>query len=123
MNRQHLAVTRLKDQGLTGDDLVRTFISRRISPLQERSHKIYDMSGRYDPSRHSTAGLTKEQIWKRVKAISKTKSTLDWVWGVEPYSRAHPPLVVSYSLSDILFYVGFAYTSGTLFSCRHIILC
>jgi hypothetical protein len=46
----------LWDAGLTPQDLVACFISRRISPLQHRSHKICQMSGPMDPTgiRHTS---------------------------------------------------------------------
>jgi hypothetical protein len=48
----------LWDASLTPQDLVACFISWRISPLQRRSHKICQMSGPMDPTRHSTHELT-----------------------------------------------------------------
>jgi hypothetical protein len=44
----------LNTLGLSADDLVATFISRRVSPLQKRPHKMCQMSGPFDPCRHST---------------------------------------------------------------------
>jgi hypothetical protein len=41
------------------DDIVRAFITRRILPLQCRSHKICQMSGPMDPTRITTFELTK----------------------------------------------------------------
>jgi hypothetical protein len=62
----------LRDAGLTPQDLVACFISRRISPLQHRSHKICQMSGPMDPTRHSTHELTPADILRRVKDIRKS---------------------------------------------------
>ena len=72
VNQIHRFVIQLKGEGMTGDDLVATFVSQRISPLQHRTHKICHMSGRHDPNRHTTVELTKAKIRKRVKAIAKT---------------------------------------------------
>ena len=88
-------VEQLKEEGLTGDDLVATFISRRVSPLQRRVHKMCHMSGPMDPTRTSTRELTKAQVWRRVKAITKTQLTAEWEWGLEPHSRTNLPPVVS----------------------------
>jgi hypothetical protein len=52
----------LRDAGLTPQDLVACFISRRVSPLQRRPHKICQMSGPMDPTRHSTHELTPADI-------------------------------------------------------------
>ena len=54
-------VPQLKEAGLTGEDLITTFISRRVSPLQRRVHKICHMSGHLDPTRTSTFELTKAE--------------------------------------------------------------
>ena len=72
---------------LTSDDLLRTFISRRVCPLQTRAHKICHMSGPLDPTRVSRNVLTKEQVVKRVKAITRSNMVDAWEWGVEPFER------------------------------------
>ena len=46
---------------LTSDDLLRTFISRRVCPLQTRAHKICHMSGPLDPTRVSRKLLRSEE--------------------------------------------------------------
>lgn len=81
----------LKKQGLTGDDLAATFISRRVSPLQKRAHKMHQMSGHRDITRHSTFELTNTQVCHRVHAISKSLLSEEWDFGVDPYSRGNPP--------------------------------
>lgn len=88
-------VGRLTEEGMTADDLLRTFISRRVCPLQRRVHKICHMSGLRDPTRVSTFDLTKAQIRTRVKAIAKTEMTVGWEWGKEPHDRDHLPENVS----------------------------
>ena len=86
---------RLREDGLTGEDLVTTFISRRVSPLQRRVHKICHMSGPLDPTRTSTFELPKDAIRHRVKAIATVRMAPDWEWGLEPYSRSNLPPPVS----------------------------
>ena len=96
INQIHKAIIQLKDsEGMSSDDLLATFISRRISPLQRRVHKICHMSGRHDPTRMTTFELTKPEIRRRVKAIARTSMTDDWKWGKEPHDRAHPAPAVS----------------------------
>ena len=75
------------EKRLTSDDLLRTFISRRVCPLQTRAHKICHMSGPLDPTRVSRHVLSKEQVAKRVRAIARTNMTDTWEWGVEPFER------------------------------------
>jgi hypothetical protein len=40
----------LRDAGLMPEDIIACFISRQVSPLQRRSHKICQMSGAMDPT-------------------------------------------------------------------------
>ena len=46
----HNALTMLIAEGLNGDDLLRVWIERRVSPLQQRTHKIWQMSELMDPN-------------------------------------------------------------------------
>ena len=95
VNTVHELLPRLREAELTGEDLVTTFISRRVSPLQRRVHKICHMSGPLDPTRTSTFELPKDAIRRRVKAIATVRMTPDWEWGLEPYSRSNLPPSVS----------------------------
>ena len=90
---------------MSADDLLATFISRRVLPLQRRVHKICHMSGPLDPTRVSTVELDKAQIRKRIKAIARTKMPEEWEWGKEPYNRNNLPPKVSTS-TDITFHVS-----------------
>ena len=95
----HEHLLSIKDE-LTADDLLRTFVARRISPLQNRVHKICHMSGPRDPTRISPFELDKPAVRRRVRAIAQTSMGDDWEWGLEPYSRANPPPQVSSSHSS-----------------------
>ena len=87
--------------GLTSDDLIRTFISRRICPLQRRDHKICHMRGALDPTRISKYELNKASVRRRVNAIAATEMTSDkWRWGVKPFYREDLPPPVSSPLSE-----------------------
>src|SRR3954471_2230608 len=77
--------------GLCGEDLMATFISSRICPFQQRTHKLCYMSGPLDPNRVSTMELDSYLIHKRVRAIFKTEMPEDWSWGLKPFTRDHPP--------------------------------
>ena len=78
----------------TPDDVFRTWISRRVSPLQARPHLIGHMEGDMDPCRHSTHSLSKKQIWDRLRVVAKTDSLAEWAWQSEPLSRDNPPEMV-----------------------------
>ncbi|KAM0895906.1 hypothetical protein ACQ4PT_023558 [Festuca glaucescens] len=76
---------------ICADDIVRAFISRRVLPLQRRVHKICQMTGRKDPTRITTFSLRKSDVVLKAKQICKTKMPVDWKWGMQPFSRRHPP--------------------------------
>jgi hypothetical protein len=96
VNALHRVKDDLRDAGLTPEDIIACFISRCVSPLQRRSHKICQMSRAMDPTRHSTHELSPADILRRVKDICKSSQTV-FAWGLEPYSRDRPAPTV-YSL-------------------------
>jgi hypothetical protein len=101
VNALHQVKSDLRDASLTPQDLVACFISRRVSPLQRRSHKICQMSGPMDPTRHSTHELTPANILRRIKDVCKS-SQATFAWGLEPYSRDRPAPMVN-PLTDTYF--------------------
>jgi hypothetical protein len=72
VNDLHRVQGELWDAGLTPQDLVACFISRRVSPLQRRSHKTCQMSGPMDPTQHSTHELTPADILRQIKDVCKS---------------------------------------------------
>jgi hypothetical protein len=102
VNALHRVKGELRDASLTPQDLVACFISRRVSPLQRRSHKICQMSGPMDPTWHSTHELTSADILRRIKDICKS-SQATFTWGLEPYSRDRPAPTVNPSGQYIVF--------------------
>jgi hypothetical protein len=94
VNALHQVKGELRDAGLSPQDMVACFISRRVSPLQRRTHKICQMSGPMDPTRHSTHELTPANILRRIKDICKSSQTT-FAWGLEPYSRDRPAPTVN----------------------------
>jgi hypothetical protein len=103
VNALHRVKGELRDAGLTPQDLVACFISRRVSPLQRRSHKICQMSGPMDPTWHSTHELTPADILRRIKDVCKS-SQATFSWGLEPYSRDRPAPMVD-TLADTYSFV------------------
>jgi hypothetical protein len=89
VNALHRVKGELCDAGLTPQDIVACFISRRISPLHCQSHKICQMSRAMDPTRHSTHELSPADILWWVKDICKS-SQVTFAWGLEPYNRDRP---------------------------------
>ncbi|KAK1649164.1 hypothetical protein QYE76_066969 [Lolium multiflorum] len=76
---------------LSAEDLLCTYIERRVLPLQSRIHKIGHMSGRLDPTRTSRLALSKAQVAHRVNNITKASMPEAWDWGLPPYDRTTPP--------------------------------
>ena len=104
---------------LSPQDLIATFVSRRVLPLQRREHKICHMSSRLDPTRSSKTELALADMARRVNRISKADMPDSWRWGIEPYSRANlpppvcgPPLVDLAFLSLIFFYFNLTFLAG-----------
>src|SRR3954464_13952878 len=99
------AVQRLRvltqSSGLTGADLLAAFVARRVLPLQSRPHLICQMSGHRDPSRTCTKDLPHSEVADTVNYIANCGLWGDWHFGMEPYSRATPPPVVSCSSSSL----------------------
>ncbi|KAK1607820.1 hypothetical protein QYE76_031493 [Lolium multiflorum] len=55
---------RMKDTNICSDDIVRTFISRRVLPLQRRAHKMSEMYGPGDPTKITGLPLSKKDVAK-----------------------------------------------------------
>lgn len=73
-------------EGIVPADLIAAFIPRRVLPLQRRPHRICDISGRHDPCRMSTKGLSPIGIVQCVNNISSVGlSETAWRFGMEPY--------------------------------------
>jgi hypothetical protein len=80
-----------RDTNICSDDIIRAFISRRVLPLQRRIHKMGEMSGRRDPTRITSFGLSKSDVVRKAKQICQTDMPTDWSWGLRPLSFKNPP--------------------------------
>ncbi|KAK1613319.1 hypothetical protein QYE76_036992 [Lolium multiflorum] len=81
----------MKDIAFCPDDIVRTFISRRVLPLQRRAHKMSEMYGPGDPTKITGLPLSKEDVVLKARHICQTSMTPDWEWGLLPLSTLNPP--------------------------------
>ncbi|KAK1631076.1 hypothetical protein QYE76_005391 [Lolium multiflorum] len=68
----------MKDTNICSDDIIRTFISRRVLPLQRRSHKISQMCGPRDPTKITGLPLSKEDVVLKARQICQTDMPMDW---------------------------------------------
>jgi hypothetical protein len=76
---------------ICADDIVHTFVSRRVLPLQRRAHKICQLTRQFDPTRITTFPLSKFDVVAKAKQICKTNMPVDWKWGMQPQSCQRPP--------------------------------
>jgi hypothetical protein len=77
---------------LSGIQLIRTFIERRVQPLAARAHCMWDYTDRRDPTRISSDELKEVEIDDGVRAITnlKKKLTVPKNFGVVAFSKSHP---------------------------------
>jgi hypothetical protein len=77
---------------LSGIQLIRTFIERRVQPLAARAHCMWDYTNRPDPTCVSFDELKEVEIDDGVCAITnlKKKSTVPKIFGTVAFSKSHP---------------------------------
>jgi hypothetical protein len=77
---------------LSGIQLIRTFIERRVQPLAARAHCMWDYSDCRDPTRISSDKLKEAEIDDGVHAVTnlKKKSTVPKIFGAGAFSKSHP---------------------------------
>jgi hypothetical protein len=80
------------EKELSGLQLIRTFIERRVQPLAARAHYMWDYTGHRDPTRFSSDELREAEISDGVRAITslKKKLTVPKNFGTEAFSKSHP---------------------------------
>jgi hypothetical protein len=101
---EQLRSTPMKE--LSGLQLIRTFIERRIQPLAARAHCMWDYSDRRDSTHISSDELREAEIDECVRAVTniKKKSPVPKVFGAVAFSKAFPRTEVLFlSWSSITF--------------------
>ncbi|KAK1618927.1 hypothetical protein QYE76_024444 [Lolium multiflorum] len=81
----------MNDTNICSDDIIRTFISRRVLPLKRRAHKISEMYGPGDPTKITGLPLSKADVVLKANQICQTDMPDDWEWGLRPLSSTNPP--------------------------------
>ncbi|KAK1649959.1 hypothetical protein QYE76_067764 [Lolium multiflorum] len=81
----------MKETNICSEDIIRTFISRRVLPLKRRAHKISEMYGPGDPTKITGLPLSKADVVLKAKQICQTDMPDDWEWGFLPLSSTNPP--------------------------------
>jgi hypothetical protein len=87
---QQLRATPKKE--LSGIQLIRSFIERRIQPLSARARCMWDYTDRQDSMRISPNELKEAEIDDSVRAITKLKkkSFMPKVFGTAAFSKLNP---------------------------------
>ncbi|KAK1616111.1 hypothetical protein QYE76_021628, partial [Lolium multiflorum] len=80
-----------KETNICSDDIIRTFISRRVLPLKRRAHRMSEMYGPGDPTKITGRPLSKKDVVRKAKQICQTAMPFDWEWGLLPLSTTNPP--------------------------------
>lgn len=80
-----------KEEG--GAALIRTWLHRRIQPLQARVHPMFQWASADDITRVSAVGISKGEVDKRVRLLTKytTKDVLPSEPVVPPFDASNPP--------------------------------
>jgi hypothetical protein len=87
---QQLRATPKKE--LSGIQLIRMFIERRVQPLAARAHCMWDYTDRRDPTRISSNELREVEIDDNVRAVTniKKKAFVPKVFGAVAFSKSFP---------------------------------
>jgi hypothetical protein len=93
---QQLQATPKKE--LSGVQLIRTFIERRVQPLAARAHCMWDYNNHRDSTRISPDELHEAEIDDSVHAVTniKKKSIVPKVFGAVAFSKAFPSTKVRF---------------------------
>src|SRR4051812_9374491 len=67
----------IPDKELNGVDIIRTFLKRRVQPLQARAHPMFLYSGCHDPTRVPAKELSKGDLDRVLRPLLKYKSNED----------------------------------------------
>ncbi|KAK1663893.1 hypothetical protein QYE76_052052 [Lolium multiflorum] len=81
----------MSETDICSNDIIRTFISRRVLPLKRRVHKMSEMYGPGDPTKITGLPLSKADVVLKASQICQTDMPVDWEWGLRPLSSTNPP--------------------------------
>ena len=81
-------------QGVTGMDLLKVFLSRRIQPLQARDHSMWMYSGANDTARVHPEEVTDEMVALWLKGITGNKDNPRRARRVDPFDTDNQPDMV-----------------------------
>lgn len=97
------ATTRLKDRGLKGIHIMRTWVELRVLPLQARTELMCTYRGPTDPSRVSPDELGEEELRCRLSLLTSLEAdgvSLEVV--VDPFQQGFPLAEVGFRSSNFV---------------------
>jgi hypothetical protein len=77
--------------GLTGTNILRVFLSRRVQPLKQRDHPLFEYTGSSDSTRETPDLLSDVKLKARLKKLLEPRTSITLSGGPAPYYSAHPP--------------------------------
>ena len=91
---------------LTGAHLVTAFIRRRVQPLQDRAHPMFEYTGADDCTRVSTEDYSNNELLAIVKQLTGLKSAKigDLTSPVAAYDAKNPVPEVCYDLVVLIYF-------------------
>jgi hypothetical protein len=104
------------DSELSGIQLMSTFIGRRVQPLQNRPHGMWEYCGARDVSRVGAAELSNEETEKKVRPLTllSSKDKPAFFPPIAPFSKDNPPPEVSATRTYFSSSALFALTASSL---------
>lgn len=85
------AIARLQEKGLSGLQILKTWVERNIQPLGQTDPPMYGYRGRCNPKRLLWRDLTAEEVEDRLRLlIGLPLEELQVKVAIEPYSLANP---------------------------------
>ena len=101
--------------GVTGVQLIYTFLKRRVYPLQQRAHPMWAYEGTHDATRISAVELSANELDTLVKSVTSytAEATFNYACATDPFSWENPLPEVSSVLLILLLLL--------LLSCRFLL--
>ena len=83
--------------GLDGITVLQVFLSRRVHPLKQRDHPLFEYTGALDSTRETPDLLSDGKLKARLKKLLEPRTPITPPGGPAPFCSANPPDPVSLS--------------------------
>ena len=97
-------VDKLLNTGVTGVQLIYTFLKHRVCPLQQLAHPMWAYEGAHDATRISVVELSANELDTLVKSVTSytAEATVNYAFATDPFSLENPLHAVSSFLPILL---------------------